>query len=75
MTTIAKKQRINITAEPDLQAALFALAKRDSIPVTTKAEELIRLGLEIEEDIALMKIVTERTRVKTKYLTHAEVWK
>ncbi len=74
MTTVTKKQRINITTEPDLQGALLALAKRDSIPVTTKAEELIRLGIEIEEDAALVKIATERTKKPVSFVSHEKVW-
>jgi len=69
------KKRINITADVDVEEALVRAAKRDSLPVTTKAAELLRLALEIEEDFSLGSIAAERFSQKARYLSHEKVWK
>ena len=69
------KDRINITADKELQRALKALAKREQVPVATKAAELLKLALELEEDLYFGQLAEYRTRThKGKYLTHEEVW-
>jgi hypothetical protein len=73
MTTI--KDRINITADVETKTALKKAAQREKIPVATKAAELIRIGLALEEDSYLAKLALNREKTKGKYLTHAQVWK
>lgn len=68
------KKRINITADIDVEAALVRSAKRDKLPVTTKAAELLRLALELEEDIALGSLASERLSQRTRYIPHERVW-
>ena len=65
------KQRINITTDPNIEAALKNAAKRDGVPVATKASELLAIGLELEEDIALASIAISRTAKDTEYISHA----
>jgi len=48
MTTT--KKRVNISLSAPLENILAKLAKRDQVPQATKAAELIRIGVEIEED-------------------------
>ena len=68
------KKRINVSLSSDVEKAITKLAKRDQVPEATKAGELLRLALEIEEDIVLDKMAEERLKTSTKTLTHKEVW-
>lgn len=69
------KKRINISVSKDLDDALIKLAKRDQVPQATKAEEMIRLGIELEEDILLERLASERLRTSRKFISHREVWR
>ena len=68
------KKRINISLAKDTETALKEIAKRDQVPVATKAEEMMRFGLELEEDIALGQFATERDTKDARYISHEEVW-
>ena len=69
------KQRINITADRDVEIALRAAAKRDHVPVASKAAELLRFALEIEEDLTLGELMLERDTKDVKYIPHDEFWR
>lgn len=69
------KSRINISISRDLEKALTAVAKRDGVPEATKAAELLRLGLEIDEDVLLEHIASARYRTSKKFLSHSAVWR
>jgi hypothetical protein len=69
------KRRINITADADVEAALKLVAERDGVPMATKAAELLRNALELEEDLALGAIAEERERAHVKFISHEEFWK
>lgn len=69
------KKRINISLSKDVEQMLKRLAKRDELPQATKAEHLLRLALEIEEDLAIERIVTERTKKNARYVSHQQIWK
>lgn len=68
------KSRINITADPEVEAALKQVAKRDGVPVATKAAELISVGLMLEEDLHLAKIADRRTATDAVFVPHARAW-
>jgi hypothetical protein len=68
------KSRINVSIPEDVKAALADLAKRDQVPTATKAEHLIEIGLETEEDEAWDKIASMRDTKQTKFHTHSEVF-
>lgn len=68
------KKRINITISKELDRALAMFAKRDQVPQATKAEEFLRIGMELEEDILLEKIASERYGTAKKFVSHKEVW-
>jgi hypothetical protein len=68
------KKRINITLSKELESALLHFAKRDQVPQATKAEEFLRIGMELEEDIVLETIAHERQRTAKKFLSHEDVW-
>ena len=70
------KNRINISLSKEVDRALAALAKRDCIPRATKAASLLQVALELEEDIYLGAIASEREKTsRTSFLSHEEVWK
>ena len=69
------KKRINITADSDIESALHYAAKRDGLNVTTKATDLLRLALELEEDMSLAAMAEKRSSVKAKHIPHDAAWK
>ncbi len=69
------KTRINVSLSVEVEQALKALAKRDQVPSATKAAELLRLALEIEEDYVFSAIADDRITEKSiKWLKSEEVW-
>ena len=69
------KQRISITPSSDMEWALKKLAKRDNMPVSAKAAELLKEALELEEDLIWAEIADKRSNQKVKYIPHEIVWK
>ena len=69
------KNRLNISLSPELEAALTLSAKRATVPRATKAAELLRLALDIEEDVMLDTLATARaSEKKAKYTDHDAAW-
>lgn len=68
------KQRINITADIDMEKALRNVARRDRVSVASKAVELIRIALEIEEDYILAGMVMKRDTKDIKFISHDSLW-
>ena len=73
MTTT--KKRINISVSKELDDVLDRLAKRDQVPQATKAEHLLRMALEIEEDQVLDEIALKRDTGNARFLSHASAWR
>ena len=71
MTTT--KKRINISLSPDLDKTLSALAKRDQVPAATKAVELLRVGIEFDEDVLLEHVAHKRNQTTKKFISHKQV--
>ena len=69
------KKRINISLSSDVEEAVSSLAKRDQVPAATKAGELLRRALELEEDEILEKIASLRDTKDAKFVFHDDVWK
>ena len=57
-----------------MENILTKLAKRDQVPQATKAAELIRIGVEIEEDEYFDIIASERDAKKVKFVSHKKAW-
>lgn len=68
------KSRINVSIPDDVKSALISLAKRDQMPTATKAEHLIEIGLEAEEDDYWDRIASLRDTENTKFYKHAEAF-
>ncbi|MBI2409469.1 hypothetical protein HYV30_00285 [Candidatus Kaiserbacteria bacterium] len=69
------KKRINISVSRELDHALGKLAKRDQVPQATKAEHLLRIALEIEEDEVLDAIAAKRDTSRARFVSHAAAWR
>ena len=65
---------MNISLSAPLESILARLAKRDQVPQATKAAELIRIGVEIEEDEYFDIIASERNMEKVKFVSHKKAW-
>lgn len=72
MATI--KKRINISVPRSVEDAIAKLAKRDELPCATKAGELLRLALEIEEDQVFDTIASRRDVRNAKFVSHKKAW-
>ena len=72
MTTI--KKRINISVEKDIEEILKRIARRDRVPTATKASELLRIALEIEEDQAWTTLASKRDTKNARFISHEKVW-
>lgn len=69
------KKRINISVSKELDDVLGRLAKRDQVPQATKAEHLLRMALEIEEDQVLDEIAIKRDTGTARFVSHASAWR
>lgn len=72
MSTV--KKRVNISLPRYLEDVLEKLAKRDQVPQATKATELLRLAVEIEEDQVLNSIVSKRDVKGARFIPHKKAW-
>jgi hypothetical protein len=68
------KKRINISLSRDLEKAIETLAKRDNIPEATKAVNLLRVALEIEEDQVWDELASARDKKSVKFTSHKKAW-
>ncbi len=68
------KTRLNITLLPEMEIAVTKLAIRDKISKSSKAAELIRLALEIEEDHLWNKLAQKRDVKGAKFISHKKTW-
>lgn len=69
------KKRLNITLDKETQEFIAILAKRDAVPEATKAAQLLREAIEIEEDKIWLEIAESRDTPDAKYISEKEVWK
>lgn len=70
------KTRINVSLSDEVSSALKKLALRDQVPTATKAERLLEIALEMEEDETWNKISIQRDKLKNvKYISHNKAWK
>jgi hypothetical protein len=73
MSTI--NPRIHITTDTATRELLVKLAKRDDTSLASKAEEYLRVGLELAEDVELISLAVDRMKTaRAKYIPHDKVW-
>ena len=58
-----------------VELAIAGLAKRDMVPKATKAAELLREALELEEDYMFGQIALAREKSSGKYVSHKNAWR
>ena len=68
------KDRVNISLPKDIKDTLVRLAERDSMPQATKALDLIRLAIEIEEDEVWNARAEKRDTSRAKFVSHKKAW-
>ena len=72
MTTT--KKRVNVSLSAPLENLVAKLAKGNQVPQATKAAELIRIGVEIEEDEYFDIIASNRDKKGVKFVSHKKAW-
>jgi hypothetical protein len=75
MCMATTKTRLQISLSKDEGRFLSTLAKRDQMPRATKASQLVRIAMEIEEDFALSKLAEGRDVPGVKWINHDDFWK
>jgi hypothetical protein len=75
MPTKATTKRVPVALEEPLYDALSEAANRDRVSLSTKARDLIRRAMEIEEDEALVALVEDRMRRSGRLIPHEEFWR
>ena len=68
------KKRVNVTLTKEVEEILNALAKRDEVPMSQKALQLLKTAIEIEEDKLLYDLMRSRDKKNTKYISHDKFW-
>lgn len=58
-----------------MESILRHAAKRDKMSISSKAVELIRFALELEEDLYFGKIAEKRAKEKVTYISHERAWR
>ena len=72
MTTA--KQRVNITLDDEVYAALKKLAGKMKMTISGLGQDLIERALEINEDIYFARQADKRCSKKEKRISHAKAW-
>lgn len=69
------KKRINLSVSKETEEILQLLAKRDQMPIASKALQLIELAIEIDEDEVWTQIAEERDTPDAEWIIHDQAWK
>lgn len=69
------KRRLNVTLTPYLNDAIKTLAERDNVPEATKAAELLKRAIEMEEDAIMLELAKERDTKDAAYVPADDFWK
>ena len=72
----AKNPRINVVLDEPLFNDIQFLADKDGVSLSTKARDLLREALEIQEDLYLASFAEEREKTldDSAKLSHDDVW-
>jgi class 3 adenylate cyclase len=76
MTMAAKNPRLITVLEPPLYDRLKRAARAEGVSLSSKARDLLRQAIELEEDAHWVREGERRLRSfrRSKALTHDEVW-
>jgi len=72
----AKNPRVNVVLELPLFEAVSRLAKNEGVSLSLKVRDLVREAVELYEDEYLAAVASSREKsfIRSKGLSHAEVW-
>ena len=65
---------MNLSLSPEIDLVIGYLSKRDNVPEATKALELLKQGIEYEEDEVFDRLVAERDTPDAKFVSHDQAW-
>lgn len=68
------KYRINISLPDDVKEALERTARRDRLPLATKAGRLLEVALDLEEDQVWNRRAAKRDTKDARFLSSADTW-
>ena len=68
------KRRVNISISKPVEESLKRLARRDQVPEATKAAELLRIAIELEEDQIWNAVASSRDTRNAKFVFHKKAW-
>jgi len=68
------KRRINVTLNHTVDRVLEKVARRDGVPLATKAAELLQFALEVEEDQVWDALASARDRKGARFVSHQDAW-
>ena len=68
------KKRTNLCLPNDIDEALVFLAERDDVPKATKALQLIKIAIAVEEDEVWDSLATKRDTKDAKFISHKDAW-
>jgi len=72
----ARNPRVNVVLERPVYDVVKRLARRERISLSLKVRDLVRQGLEAEEDEALISLAQRRERTfdRRTAVSHKQVW-
>ena len=68
------KRRLNISLTKEVDQVLTHIAKRDNVAQATKAMELLKKAIEIEEDVVWDTVAKARDTKNAKFVGHKKAW-
>lgn len=68
------KKRVYITLNTPVDKVLEKIAKRDNVPIATKASQLLALALESEESEIWDTIASKRDTKDATFTSHDNAW-
>ena len=73
----ARNPRVNVVLDRPLYDAVWHLARKAGISVSSKVRDLVARALETEEDVALAGLAERRERTfnRRRALSHQQVWR
>jgi len=73
----ARNPRVNVVLDRPLYDAVWRLARKSGISVSSKVRDLVARALETEEDIELARLAERRERTfnRGRALSHRQVWR
>ncbi|GAB7140279.1 hypothetical protein RsTz2092_02270 [Deferribacterales bacterium RsTz2092] len=66
--------RINVTVPVDVVAMLNSRARKQHIPVSRVASDLIVKAMEYDEDVYFSRIAEETEATNKRWISHEDAW-